>query len=143
MPLMLTAVADGRLTLEHYVRISAYNPAKAFGLLGAKGLLAVGHHADLAIVDLTAEDIVDQARLHSVRARITPFHGVKLRGLPIHTLVRGRFAMKDRRLVEAARGHGRSVHTIQSMPAPAPRRVEQSLAALIGPAGTSLAVTGT
>jgi dihydroorotase len=32
MPLMLNEVAKGRMTLEHYVRASTENPAKAFGL---------------------------------------------------------------------------------------------------------------
>ncbi len=32
MPLMLDQVSKGRMTLEHYVRISAENPAKSFGL---------------------------------------------------------------------------------------------------------------
>ena len=32
MPLMLSEVAEGRMTLEHYVRISAANPARAFGM---------------------------------------------------------------------------------------------------------------
>ncbi|MGL5114476.1 MAG: allantoinase AllB [Beijerinckiaceae bacterium] len=131
MPLMLTTVNEGRLSLEHYVRISAFNPANTFGLLAAKGRIAVGAHADLAIIDLSAEDVIDEARLHSVRARVTPFHGVRVKGLPIHTLSRGRFVMKARKLVEEARGTGRSVHAVQRMPAPAPRRIDESLAAVL------------
>jgi dihydroorotase len=46
MPLMLTAVSEGKLPLEHYVRISAENPAKAFGLYPMKGSIRVGSHAD-------------------------------------------------------------------------------------------------
>jgi dihydroorotase len=131
MPLMLTAVSQGRLTLEQYVQACAYNPAKAFGLLPKKGQIALGSHADLAIVDLKAQESIDQHRLHSVRARITPFHGVKVTGLPIHTLSRGRFVMRGRKLVEDAKGHGRSVHTIQHMPPPIPLRSDQSLAAVL------------
>jgi dihydroorotase len=131
MPLMLTAVSQGRLSLEQYVRSAAYNPAKAFGLLPKKGQVAVGAHADLAIVNLEAEDMIDQTKLHSVRARITPFHGVSVKGLPIHTLSRGRFVMRGRKLVEATAGHGRSVHTIQRMPPAVPLRTEQSLGELL------------
>ena len=140
MPLMLSAVAEGRLTLEHYVRISSYNPAKSFGLLPYKGQIAIGAHADLALVDLAAEDVIDQAKLHSLRARITPFHGVKVKGLPLHTLLRGKFVMRNRRLVNDSYGFGRSVHLVQKMPKPAPQRVGQSLAALLAPsAGAPLA----
>jgi dihydroorotase len=131
MPLMLTSVSEGRLTLEQYVRASAYNPAKAFGLLPKKGIVAVGGHADLALVDLGAEAVIDQATLHSARARITPFHGVTVRGLPVHTLSRGRFVMRERRLVEGTQGHGVSVHTIQRMPPPRPLRTDQSLAEVL------------
>jgi dihydroorotase len=131
MPLMLTAVSEGRLTLEQYVRASAYNPARAFGLLPKKGQIAVGAHADLAIVDLMARAVIDQQKLHSVRARITPFHGVGVTGLPVHTLCRGRFVMKARTLVPNTAGHGRSVHTIQTMPPPTPLRRDQTLAAAL------------
>jgi dihydroorotase len=131
MPLMLTAVNEGRLTLEQYVRAAAYNPASAFGLLPKKGQIVVGGHADLAIVDLKATDVIDQAKLHSIRARITPFHGVKVTGLPVHTLSRGRFVMRGRKLVDRTEGHGRSVHTIQRMPPPRPLRRDQSLSEIL------------
>lgn len=142
MPLMLNAVAEGCLSLEQLVRISAYNPAKNFGLLPRKGQIAVGSHADLAIIDLSAEMVIDQERLHSIRARITPFHGKRVKGLPLHTLLRGKFVIKNRGLAESSLGWGRSVHTLQNMPPARPQREEQSLASLIGARGadgTSLA----
>jgi dihydroorotase len=142
MPLMLNSVAEGCLKLEQLVRLSAYNPAKAFGLLPWKGQIAVGSHADLALFDLAAMMEIDQAKLHSLRARITPFHGKRIKGRPVHTLLRGDFVMKNGVLVEASRGRGRSVHTLQSMPPANPLRLEQSLAGLLAPVqpdGTTLA----
>ena len=53
MPLMLTAVNQGRMTLQHYVRASSAAPARAFGLYPRKGVLAVGADADIAVVDLS------------------------------------------------------------------------------------------
>ena len=41
-----------------------------------------------------------------------------VKGMPIHTIVRGRFVMRDRGLMAETRGHGRSVHTLQQMPVP-------------------------
>jgi dihydroorotase len=73
---------------------------------------------------------LDDAKLQS-RAKITPWHGRKVKGLPIHTLVRGRFVMRDRTLVEGTRGHGRSVHTIQQMPGPSPRNTDQTMEAIL------------
>jgi dihydroorotase len=130
MTLMLTAVSEGKLSLERYVRISSENPAKAFGLYPTKGAIAVGSHADLAIVDLAKAGVVDEATLHSVRARITPFHGNHTRGAPVHTISRGKFVMKNQALVASSLGSGRSVHLIQKMPPPQPRRIEQSLSAV-------------
>ena len=127
MPLMLTEVNAGRMTIMDYVALSAAKPAKSSGLYPRKGVIAPGAEADIAVVDLDARDgRIDDAKLQS-RAKITPWHGRKVKGLPIHTLVRGRFVMRDRTLVEGTRGHGRSVHAIQEMPAPAPRNIDQTM----------------
>ena len=134
MPLMLTDVAAGRMTLEHYVRISSANPARAFGLWPVKGRIAVGAHADLAVLDLDREETIDARRLHS-RGKVTPFDGRRTIGAPLHTLVRGRFVQRDRRIVDGTAGHGRQVTDIQRMPPAAPRHVEQSLAAVLGEDG--------
>jgi dihydroorotase len=46
-------------------------------------------------------------------------------------LVRGRFVMRERELVASARGWGRSVHTIQKLPAAAPRNPDATMAAIV------------
>ena len=130
MPLMLTMVTDGKISLCEYVRMSAFNPARAWGLLPAKGILVPGADADIAVVDLARSETIDQEKLHS-RSRITTFHGMKVKGVPLHTLVRGRFVMRDRKLVRSAKGHGVSVRRIQKMPQPQPVNVDQTLAAVL------------
>jgi len=129
MPLMLTQVAAGRLTLEHYVRLAAEAPATAFGLWPVKGRIAVGAHADIAVVDLDRRETIRAQALHS-RGKVTPFEGATTVGAPVHTLVRGRFVQRDRALVAGTAGHGRQVTAIQRMPAPAPRHTDQTLAAV-------------
>lgn len=136
MPLMLSEVAAGRMTLEHYVRISSANPARAFGMWPAKGRLAVGALADIAVLDLAREEVIAAERLHS-RGKITPFEGRKTVGAPIHTLVRGAFVQRDRSIVEGMAGHGTQVTDIQKMPVPRPRNVDQSLAYLLAPEGAA------
>ncbi|MCZ8182651.1 MAG: dihydroorotase family protein [Beijerinckiaceae bacterium] len=137
MPLMLNEVARGRITLEHYVKISAENPARAFGLWPAKGRIEAGAHADIAVVDMARKETITAAALHS-RGKITPFEGVEVTGVPIHTLVRGRFVQRDRRLVEETSGWGRQVTSIQRMPPARPRNTGQTLAAVLrGPDRTS------
>lgn len=130
MPLMLTAVNEGRLSISDYVKLSAVNPAKAWGLYPRKGAILPGAEADLAIVDLGHAWSIDDAKLHS-RAKISPWHGRHLTGLPLHTLVRGRFVMRDRELIAGTKGWGRSVHTIQQMPAPDVRNADQTMEAAI------------
>ena len=129
-PLMLTEVARGRASICDYVRWSSVNPAKAWGLFPTKGILQPGADADIALVDLDRRWTIDDSELQS-RSRITPWHGREVCGLPIHTLVRGRFAMKDRQLVSSTRGWGTSVHAIQNMPTPQPKHTDQTLKAIL------------
>ncbi len=129
MPLILTAIARGHGTVRDYVRWSAENPARAFGLFPRKGALIVGSDADLAIADLARPWKIDDALIQS-RAKISPWHGWRVTALPIHTLVRGRFVMRDRALQTEARGAGRSVHPIQVMPQAEPRNSASTMAAI-------------
>lgn len=129
MALMLTQVNAGRLSLSDYVRLSSTAPAKAFGLHPRKGAIVPGADADLALVDMARRETIRAEALHS-RGRITPFEGFETVGAPVHTLVRGRFVMRDRRLVEDSVGWGLSVGRIQSMPEPQPRHVEATTAAI-------------
>jgi dihydroorotase len=130
MPLMLTEVNNGRMSICDYVRLSSLNPAKTFGLYPRKGAVGLGADADLAIVDLSRRQTLDDAALHS-RSKISPFNGLRVQGLPLHTLVRGRFVMKNRELVEGVKGWGRSVHKIQDMPAPQLRNTDLTMQAIV------------
>jgi dihydroorotase len=134
MPLMLTSVARGDISLEDYVRMSAVRPAQAFGLWPVKGRIAAGAHADIAVVDLDRREVIRAERLHS-KAKITPFEGVETTGAPVHTLVRGTFVQRDRQLVPGMSGHGRQVTDIQRMPPATPRNTDQSLAAVLSRKG--------
>jgi dihydroorotase len=129
MPLMLTEVNRGRATIRDYVRWSAENPAKHWGLYPRKGTLTVGSDADIAIVDMSRPWTIDDARIQS-RSKISPWQGWQCTALPVHTIVRGRFVMKDRLLDESARGTGRSVHAIQRMPTPSPKNTDATMAAI-------------
>lgn len=130
MPLMLTQVAAGSLSLQEYVRLVAVNPAKSFGLWPVKGQIGVGAHADIAVVDLDREEIIQAADLQS-KGKTTPFEGTRTKGAPIHTLVRGKFVQRDRQLVAETRGHGRQVTDIQKMPPPKPKNQDQYIRAII------------
>src|ERR1700722_19216879 len=126
MPLMLTEINRGRATLQDYVRWSADAPAKVWGLYPRKGTIAVGSDADIAVVDLDRRWTIDDASIQS-RSKISPWHGRQATALPIHTIVRGRFVMRERILQENARGFGRSVHAIQQMPPAKPRNTDSTM----------------
>jgi dihydroorotase len=134
MPLMLTEVAAGRASISDYVRWSAAKPAQIWGLYPRKGVIAAGSDADLTVVDLDRSWAIDDAKLQS-RSKITPWNGRAVRGLPLHTLVRGRFVMRDRVLAAETRGFGRSVHAFQRLPAAAPRNTDQTMRAIVGGPG--------
>ena len=87
LPLTLALVDEGVLSLESAVDKLSTAPAKAFGL--AKGTLAVGADADVAIVDQQEQWEVDPAKFRS-KSRNTPFAGWKVKGRVSMTLVRGR-----------------------------------------------------
>ena len=130
MPLMLTAVNEGRLTISDYVRLSSANPAKIWGLYPRKGVIQPGAEADFAFVDLHKSWTIDDAKLHS-RSSISPWHGRAVKGLPVHTMVRGKFVVRDRALAAETRGWGRSVHVIQQMPSPDIRNPDKTMQAVV------------
>ncbi|MEF7616642.1 allantoinase AllB [Aquincola sp. MAHUQ-54] len=143
MPLMLTEVNRDRASLMDYVRWSAVNPARAWGLYGTKGVIAPGAHADIAIVDMARAGVLSQNRLQSI-SKISPWNGRKVQGYPLHTLVRGRFVMRDGALVADAAGWGRSVKSVQRMPAPRARNTEHYIGAVLEtPAGVPRSATPT
>jgi dihydroorotase len=129
MPLMLTEINRGRATIQDYVRWSAESPAKIWGLYPRKGAITVGSDGDIAIVDLNRTWTIDDASIQS-RSKVSPWHGRQATALPIHTIVRGRFVMRDRILQENARGFGRSVHAIQQMPPSTPRNTDSTMTAI-------------
>lgn len=130
MPLMLTEVNRGRASLMDYVRWSAVAPARAWGLYGTKGVIAIGAHADIAIVDMARSGTLSQNRLQSI-SKISPWNGRTVQGYPLHTILRGRFVMRDGKLVEDAAIWGRSVKDIQQMPTAQPRNTEHYSSAIL------------
>jgi allantoinase len=95
LPLMLTAVRQGRLTLPQLARLVCENPARLFGLWPRKGSLSAGADADLTIVDAAATHVHDHTRLYT-KARDTAllYDGMTFHGRPLVTIVRGRVVMR-------------------------------------------------
>ncbi|PYS07495.1 MAG: allantoinase AllB [Acidobacteria bacterium] len=94
VPLMLTEVNKGRMTLNQYVKVASENPAKVWQLYPRKGAIRLGSDGDLTIVDMDKEAVIDANKLHS-KNKPTPWHGWKVKGLPVCTIVRGHVQMRD------------------------------------------------
>ncbi|MFI5035340.1 MAG: dihydroorotase family protein [Acidimicrobiales bacterium] len=94
LPVLLTKVSRGELSLERVVEVTSYNTARIFNLYPAKGTLLPGSDADLAVVDLDWSRTVTPALLRS-RSDFSIYDGVELTGWPVLTMVRGRVAMQD------------------------------------------------
>ena len=102
LPLLLNHHAEGRLSLERVVDLTAHGPARIFEL-SHKGRLEVGRDADVTLVDLKREHVIT-AREQATKCGWTPFEGMKVRGWPVATVVRGAFVMRDGALQGAAAG---------------------------------------
>lgn len=91
VPMMLDAVAQGRVTLEQVVALISSNGAKRFGIYGRKGLIAEGADADLTLVDLRLKTVVDREKEFS-QSRYTDFffHGKTFQGKVVQTIVNGK-----------------------------------------------------
>ncbi|MBI3950994.1 MAG: dihydroorotase family protein [Acidobacteria bacterium] len=105
LSLLLTDVAQGRISLERAVELTSLRPAKLFGLYPRKGAIQVGADADIVAVDLAAETTITNESVLS-KCGWTPYAGRTVRGMPVHTLVRGQFVYEDGRVVGEP-GYGR------------------------------------
>ena len=112
VPVMLTHVADGRLSLARLVDLLSHGPNRIFGIAN-KGRIALGYDADFTLVDLKARRTIrneDQA----TRAGWTPFDGFEAKGWPMATIIRGAVVMADGQVVTPATGEPmRFLETLQ------------------------------
>lgn len=105
LSLLLTDVLNGRIPLERAVALISTRPAKLFGLYPQKGAIRVGADADIVAVDMAAENTITNESVLS-KCGWTPFAGRKVRGIPVHTLLRGQFVFEKGEVVGQP-GYGR------------------------------------
>jgi dihydroorotase (multifunctional complex type) len=97
LPLLLTEVNAGRLSIAEVVRLMGENSAKIFGLKGL-GSIKEGFSADLVAVDLKREFRIDASSFHS-KAKFSPFNGKPVRGRAVKTFVGGKLVMDEGEIV--------------------------------------------
>ena len=88
LPVVWTEAARRGIPFDRLAGWMSAAPARLAGLDRRKGAIAVGHDADLVIVDPDREMTVDASRLYH-RHPVTPYDGARLKGLITMTMVRG------------------------------------------------------
>lgn len=105
LTLLLNAVSEEWLSLRDLVRTYSANPAQLLGLYPRKGAIQVGSDADIVLVDPGASRVLSNEQIVS-KAGWTPFHGMRVRGYPVITLVRGTVVAEAGKVVSES-GSGR------------------------------------
>jgi len=106
LPLLLTEIRRGRISIGDIVRLMSENPAEIFKLKN-KGRLKEGNDADLTVVDLNRKYKIDASKFHS-KAKWSPFEGCEVEGKPVKIFVAGQLVMDDGEIVAKA-GSGRII----------------------------------
>ncbi len=121
LPILFSeGVAAGRITASDFVRLTATQPARLFGLHPKKGSVMPGADADLVLWDPARRITLTNALMqHAID--YTPYEGLAVTGWPVATVRRGEVVMQDGR-VQAEPGSGRYL-PVGPYPMIAPRGV--------------------
>lgn len=105
IPLIFSEGAmKGRIDIRTFVNVVSTNPAKIFGLYPKKGVIREGSDADIVIIDKNREVTLSKTMLHE-NVDYTPYEGMKLRGYPVLTMVRGKIIARDN-MFTGEKGYG-------------------------------------
>jgi len=78
--------------------VASENPAKLYGVFPRKGALMVGSDADMVLVDMGVErEIRDEDQVSA--CGWTPYHGMRVQGWPVMSIIRGEVVMEDDQVV--------------------------------------------
>jgi dihydroorotase len=91
LPLTLRLVQGGHLTLMQALEKLTCEPARILGI--DKGRLKIGADADLTLIDLDREQVIDVKGFRS-KSRNSPFQGWRLKGVGVMTIVAGRIVYR-------------------------------------------------
>ena len=102
LPLMLTAMHEGRCTLAEIQKWMCYGPAEAYRIPN-KGKILEGWDADLTLVDIEHTRPVRNEETFT-KVHWSPWHGRELCGWPLYTIVNGEIAFDNGHIREQVRG---------------------------------------
>jgi dihydropyrimidinase len=105
LPILFSeGVSKGRIDACTFVRLTASNPARLFGLYPRKGTISPGADADLVLWDATKKVTITNELMQHV-IDYTPYEGLEVTGWPVSTIRRGEVVMRDGK-VQAEPGSG-------------------------------------
>ncbi len=102
VPVMLNHVNAGKLSLARFVDLTSAGPQRLFNI-ACKGRIAAGYDADFTIVDMKREETITNKWVAS-RVGWTPYDGMKVKGWPVGTFVRGKRVMWQGELTTPSTG---------------------------------------
>jgi len=106
LPLLFTAVKEGKIRLDRMVELICENPAKIFGLYPKKGTITVGSDADFVIFDPGKKDIISKDKMFTkCRDSALVYDGWEVYGKPEKTIVRGKVVF-DNGKITVSPGYG-------------------------------------
>jgi dihydropyrimidinase len=115
LPVLLDhGVNQERISIERVAEATSYNTARIFGMYPRKGTIQPGSDADLVIVDLDLEKKVTPELLQSY-SDYTIYDGLKMKGWPTMTIVRGKVIMEDGQVDSSSLGHGEFIRRPQDL----------------------------
>lgn len=95
LPLLLTAVADNRLTVDKVIELTNTNPRKIFNIPPTFDTVVE--------VDLSKIYLIDSAKLYT-KCRWTPFEGMKVTGKINRVVLRGQVVFNDGEVLQPPQG---------------------------------------
>lgn len=104
LPLLLTRVNSGQLSLERFIESVSRMPAEIFSLK-YRGSLSEGSAGDVTLINLRQRFVVKAESFYS-KAKHSPFDGFQCKGRPVRTIVGGVTVMEDDEVVGSP-GSGR------------------------------------
>ncbi|KAF1019248.1 MAG: D-hydantoinase [Paracidovorax wautersii] len=108
LPLMFSeGLLKGHISAEQFVRLTATNHARMYGLAHCKGDIAPGLDADLVLWDPELRRTVRWTDLHD-NVGYTPYEGREITGWPVTVLCRGEVVV-DHGELHARAGQGRYI----------------------------------
>lgn len=93
LPVLLTFVSQGKLSIETVVSMACEQPARIYGIAG-KGRLEVGCDADITLVDCARRYTFERSMVES-KCGWSPYEGEEFVGAVEHVMIAGAVAVRE------------------------------------------------